>query len=375
MEARKSVILKTLKIELSKKFVSLDNVNEEQLLSYFNEICKVNNFDFDVAQDCFVDIMCEGSDFDVDNEIDNESAPLDDSIRMYLKEIGKYKLLSSEEEFNYATAMKEAKSPEEAKKYKDLLVKHNLRLVVNAVKKYNGFGLTMLDLIQEGNLGLMKAIDKFEPSKGYKLSTYATWWIRQSAARAVSSFGNSIRIPVHISEQLNKLRGFNASYFINNQSLPKAKDVAAEFDISLEKAENLLYIYEVYYSVGSLNENICNNEGESDAAIIDFIPDDNDDFMDIIDNNNLKEVLKSVMSGLSPKEVYIIKRRYGLDDGVARTLEEVGNELGITRERVRQLESKALRRLRLPSRSSKLVSFVSTDESMENLRKRLKGGK
>ena len=368
MEKDKSVILNILKSEVMRKFSSFDNVDETKIFYFLDKVCRKKNLDFEVAQECLVDILCDFN-FEIENAADVEvnDSYTDDSLRVYLREIGRYSLLSSDEEYEYALKYKNAVSVLEKEKYKSALVNHNLRLVVNVAKKYQNMGLPLLDLVQEGNVGLIKAIEKFDPDKGFKLSTYATWWIRQAVSRAVADYGNVIRIPVHINEQMNKIRTFSACYFVEHQKMPSAKVVSDNLNISLNKAEQMLNILTNQMAVISLDEPILSNDGDSDSSIIDFVSDDYN-FEEEIDLKSLRFTFEELFKTFSSREAYILKRRFGFEDGVVRTLEEIGNELGITRERVRQIERTALRKLR---NKAKRVFKDDTD----NCYVRSRGGK
>ena len=282
--------------------------------------------------------------------IDNIS--VDDPVRMFLKEIGKIQLLSLEEEAELADRM--VKGDKKAKKK---LVESNLRLVVSIAKRYIGRGMHFLDLIQEGNLGLIKAVDKFDPSKGYKFSTYATWWIRQAITRAIADQARTIRIPVHMVETINRLMRNSRHLLQTLGREPTPEEIAAEMEIPVEKVRDILKISQDPISLETpVGE-------EDDSSVGNFIPDDDapspsDQAADVL----LKEQIEEVMETLTPREARVLRLRFGLEDGRTRTLEEVGREFMVTRERIRQIEAKALRKLRHPSRSKKLKDFMSTDK-------------
>ena len=277
-----------------------------------------------------------------------EGINIDDPVRMYLKEIGKVPLLTAQQEIDIAQRMAEG----------DLDAKHqlaeaNLRLVVSIAKRYVGRGMLFLDLIQEGNLGLIKAVEKFDYRKGYKFSTYATWWIRQAITRAIADQARTIRIPVHMVETINKLIRVNRQLVQELGRDPRPDEIAKEMGISEDKVREILKIAQEPVSLETpIGE-------EDDSHLGDFIPDDDAPApADAVAVALLKEQLVEVLNTLTPREAKVLRLRYGLDDGKARTLEEVGKEFNVTRERIRQIEAKALRKLRHPSRSKKLKDFL-----------------
>ena len=274
---------------------------------------------------------------------------INDPVRMYLKEIGRINLLTTDEEFEYA------KLAEQGDEYaKKMLAESNLRLVVSIAKRYVGRGMLFLDLIQEGNIGLMKAVDKFDPSKGYKFSTYATWWIRQAITRAIADQARTIRIPVHMVETINKLIRTSRHLLQILGREPTPEEIAEEMEIPVEK---VMEIQKIAQDPVSLETPIGE---EDDSHLGDFIPDDESPAPhDSAAYTLLKEQLEEVMSTLTPREAKVLKLRFGLEDGKARTLEEVGKEFQVTRERIRQIEAKALRKLRHPSRSKRLKDYMS----------------
>ena len=277
-----------------------------------------------------------------------EGINIDDPVRMYLKEIGKVPLLNPQEEVEIAARM--AEGDEEAKHQ---LAEANLRLVVSIAKRYVGRGMLFLDLIQEGNLGLIKAVEKFDYRKGYKFSTYATWWIRQAITRAIADQARTIRIPVHMVETINKLIRVNRQLVQEYGRDPRPEEIAKEMGISEEKVREIL---KIAHEPVSLETPIGE---EDDSHLGDFIPDDDAPApAEAVASTLLKEQLMEVLSSLTPREARVLRLRYGLDDGKARTLEEVGREFNVTRERIRQIEAKALRKLRHPSRSKKLKDFL-----------------
>ena len=277
-----------------------------------------------------------------------EGIATDDPVRMYLKEIGKVPLLTAEEELEIAKRM--ADGDEEARKK---LSESNLRLVVSIAKRYVGRGMQFLDLIQEGNLGLIKAVEKFDYSKGYKFSTYATWWIRQAITRAIADQARTIRIPVHMVETINKLIRVSRQLLQEYGREPTPEEIAKEMGVSEEKVREITKIAQEPVSLETpIGE-------EEDSHLGDFIPDDDIPApAEAAAFTMLKEQLTDVLDTLTPREEKVLRLRFGLDDGRARTLEEVGKEFNVTRERIRQIEAKALRKLRHPSRSKKLKDFL-----------------
>lgn len=273
---------------------------------------------------------------------------VDDPVRMYLKEIGKVSLLSGDEEIELAKKME--LGDEEAKKR---LCEANLRLVVSIAKRYVGRGMLFLDLIQEGNLGLIKAVDKFDWRKGYKFSTYATWWIRQAITRSIADQARTIRIPVHMVETINKLIRISRQLLQEYGREPTPEEIAEEMDITVEKVREILKIAQEPVSLETpIGE-------EEDSHLGDFIPDDDVPApAEAAAFSMLKEQLIEVLDTLTEREQKVLKLRFGLEDGRARTLEEVGKRFDVTRERIRQIEAKALRKLRHPSRSKKLKDYL-----------------
>ena len=280
---------------------------------------------------------------------DVENAKLDDPVRMYLKEIGRIKLLTPEEEQEIAKKM--AEGDEDARKR---MSEANLRLVVSIAKRYVGRGMQLLDLIQEGNLGLMKAVEKFDYTKGYKFSTYATWWIRQSITRAIADQARTIRIPVHMVETINRVLRTSHSMVQKLGREPTTKEIADELHIEESKVEEVLKIAQEPVSLETpIGE-------EEDSHLGDFIQDDEaSQPSEEASYTLLREQLEEVRSTLTPREEQVLRMRFGLTDGKPHTLEEVGKEFDVTRERIRQIESKALRKLRHPSRSKKLRDFLN----------------
>ena len=300
------------------------------------------------------DMDMEGLDDEEEVELDKidlsvpEGVSIEDPVRMYLKEIGKVSLLSADEEIELAKRME--KGDEAAKKR---LAEANLRLVVSIAKRYVGRGMLFLDLIQEGNLGLIKAVEKFDYRKGYKFSTYATWWIRQAITRAIADQARTIRIPVHMVETINKLIRVSRQLLQELGREPTPEEIAAEMNMPVDRVREILKISQEPVSLETpIGE-------EEDSHLGDFIQDDNVPVpADAAAFTLLKEQLVEVLSTLTDREQKVLRLRFGLDDGRARTLEEVGKEFNVTRERIRQIEAKALRKLRHPSRSRKLKDYL-----------------
>ena len=304
------------------------------------------NEDVDLTEDPDL-IMDESADMDLEASIPKGIA-VDDPVRMYLKEIGKVPLLSADEEIELAMRMQ--KGDEEAKKR---LCEANLRLVVSIAKRYVGRGMLFLDLIQEGNLGLIKAVDKFDYTKGFKFSTYATWWIRQAITRSIADQARTIRIPVHMVETINKLIRVSRQLLQTYGREPSPEEIAEEMGISVDKVREIQKIAQEPVSLETpIGE-------EEDSHLGDFIPDEDVPApAEAAAFSMLKEQLVEVLDTLTEREQKVLKLRFGLEDGRARTLEEVGKEFDVTRERIRQIEAKALRKLRHPSRSKKLKDYL-----------------
>ncbi|MDP4094629.1 MAG: RNA polymerase sigma factor RpoD [Bacillota bacterium] len=291
------------------------------------------------------DIQLTEEDFDLSIP---EGISIDDPVRMYLKEIGKVPLLSADEEIELAIRME--KGDNEAKRR---LAEANLRLVVSIAKRYVGRGMLFLDLIQEGNLGLIKAVEKFDFRKGFKFSTYATWWIRQAITRAIADQARTIRIPVHMVETINKLIRVSRQLLQELGREPQPEEIAKEMNMSVDKVREIMKISQEPVSLETpIGE-------EEDSHLGDFIPDDDAPApSEAAAFTLLKEQLIDVLDTLTAREEKVLRLRFGLDDGRARTLEEVGKEFNVTRERIRQIEAKALRKLRHPSRSKKLKDYL-----------------
>ena len=309
-----------------------------------NELEDVEEDDVDVDDGL---VLKTNREIDVDATVP-KSLPTDDAVRMYLKEIGKVPLLTGAEERELAIRMEQG--DEEAKKK---LCESNLRLVVSIAKRYLNRGLSFLDLIQEGNLGLIKAVDKFDYTKGYKFSTYATWWIRQAITRSIADQARTIRIPVHMVETINKLIRISRQLLQELGREPTSEEIAKEMGITVEKVREIKKISQDPVSLETpIGE-------EEDSHLGDFIPDDDVPApVEAAAYSMLKEQLMEVLDTLSDREKKVLMLRFGLEDGRPRTLEEVGKEFNVTRERIRQIEAKALRKLRHPSRSKKLRDYL-----------------
>ena len=330
----------------------LDDVNPEQIDKVFDafEELGVNLLSDDGEEEPDVEDLKEVEDLKLDEitETSYEGINVDDPVRMYLREIGRIPLLTFDQELDLAKRI--LKGDEEAKKE---LAESNLRLVVSIAKKYVGRGMLFLDLIQEGNMGLIKAVEKFDYTKGFKFSTYATWWIRQAITRAIADQARTIRIPVHMVETINKLIRTSRHLLQQLGREPSPEEIAAEMEIPVEK---VMEIQKIAQDPVSLETPIGE---EDDSHLGDFIQDDESPAPhDSAAYTLLKEQLEEVMNTLTPREAKVLKLRFGLEDGKARTLEEVGREFEVTRERIRQIEAKALRKLRHPSRSKKLRDYM-----------------
>lgn len=340
----------------------------KNMLTYTEIIDMLDGIDYDVEQIEKIFDTLEGmgikikSDAEAEAEIEaseledadshmiilNDSISVDDPVRMYLKEMGKVPLLSADEEIEIAQRVE--KGDEKAK---EKLAEANLRLVVSIAKRYVGRGMLFLDLIQEGNLGLIKAVEKFDYTKGYKFSTYATWWIRQAITRAIADQARTIRIPVHMVETIHKLSRVKRQLVQSLGRDPLPEEIAEAMDVSVERVREIIKIAQDPVSLETpIGE-------EEDSHLGDFIPDDDIPLpSDAAAATLLKEQLMQVLSTLTPREEKVLRLRFGIDDGRQRTLEEVGKEFNVTRERIRQIEAKALRKLRHPSRSRKLKDYL-----------------
>jgi len=331
--------------ELAKE---LENTNPDQIDKVFDafEEMGVNILNDDFEDEPDIDDLKEVENLKLDEitETSYEGISVDDPVRMYLREIGKIPLLSYDKELELAKRILEG--DEEAKQE---LAEANLRLVVSIAKKYVGRGMLFLDLIQEGNMGLIKAVEKFDYTKGFKFSTYATWWIRQAITRAIADQARTIRIPVHMVETINRLIRTSRHLLQQLGREPTPEEIAKEMDMSVEK---VMEIQKIAQDPVSLETPIGE---EDDSHLGDFIQDEDSPApQDAASYTLLREQLEEVMKTLTPREAKVLRLRFGLDDGKARTLEEVGKEFDVTRERIRQIEAKALRKLRHPSRSKKI---------------------
>ncbi|MDD5952763.1 MAG: RNA polymerase sigma factor RpoD [Oscillospiraceae bacterium] len=305
--------------------------------------------DFDYLQDDALEVDSKDDDnADIESVLSTEGIAIDDPVKVYLKEIGRVPLLSPEDEIDLAIRISNG---DEAAKKK--LSEANLRLVVSIAKRYLGRGMQFLDLIQEGNLGLIKAVEKFDYTKGFKFSTYATWWIRQAITRAIADQARTIRIPVHMVETINKVKKVSSQLLHTNGHEPTADEIADELDMPVDKVREIMRVAQEPVSLETpIGE-------EEDSHLGDFIPDDDAPApADAASHTLLREQLAEVLDTLTPREEKVLRLRFGLEDGRSRTLEEVGKEFNVTRERIRQIEAKALRKLRHPSRSKKLKDFL-----------------
>ena len=332
---------------ISKFYDSLDAANIVVDVSSDDVLPPIDDIPPELEELADIEEVTEEEITDTDALMDSFST--DDPVRMYLKEIGKVPLLTPEEEIALATRMSEG--DEEAK---HRMTEANLRLVVSIAKRYVGRGMLFLDLIQEGNLGLIKAVEKFDYTKGYKFSTYATWWIRQAITRAIADQARTIRIPVHMVETINKTIRVSRQLLQELGHDPSAEEIAAEMDMPVEKVRDILKIAQEPVSLETpIGE-------EEDSHLGDFIPDeDASEPSEAASFSLLREQLEEVLDTLAPREKKVLELRFGIVDGRTRTLEEVGKEFNVTRERIRQIEAKALRKLRHPSRSKKLRDFLN----------------
>ena len=329
----------------SLKGLDLDADSLDDLYNVFNE----NNIAI-VSEDANEDGTNEddGDKLLLDDEILTKDLTINDPVRMYLKEIGQIKLLTMQEELDLADRILEG--DEQAK---TILAEANLRLVVSIAKRYVGRGMLFLDLIQEGNIGLMKAVEKFDVTKGYKFSTYATWWIRQAITRAIADQARTIRVPVHMVETINKLARIQRQLTLELNREPTEQELAKKMNVSIDKIRE---IYKISQEPVSLETPIGE---EDDSHLGDFIKDErNMSPEEYATNEMLKDEIADVLLTLTEREEKVIRLRFGLEDGKSRTLEEVGQMFGVTRERIRQIEAKALRKLRHPSRSRKLKDYM-----------------
>ena len=318
-----------------------------------DDVVKVSPLDFDEP---------DPEELDADSEIDTDEDLLsqeqyfddasDDSVRLYLREIGKIPLLNSEEELELAHRVVAGD-----KKAKDKMAEANMRLVVSIAKRYSGRGLDFLDLIQEGNTGLLRAVEKFDPDKGFKFSTYATWWIRQAITRAIADQARTIRIPVHMVETINKLLRTQRRMTQELNREPTVEELAKELEMEPEKVE---YVMKIKQDIASLDAGVGRDGDEEDSVLRDFIEDEESATPEEAASSQLlKEQVQDILSTLSDREQKIIKMRFGLENGKSHTLEEVGQEFAVTRERIRQIEAKALAKLRKHKDAKKLHDYLS----------------
>ena len=352
---KKAVIKELIEMGKAKGKLTTKEINDalEELDFDVEQVDKL----YDTFETCNIEII---EDFaaevvastEKDSELENilyaEGISIDDPVKVYLKEIGRVPLLSADEEIDLAVRM--SQGDEVARKR---LSEANLRLVVSIAKRYVGRGMQFLDLIQEGNLGLIKAVEKFDYTKGFKFSTYATWWIRQAITRAIADQARTIRIPVHMVETINKVKKVNSQLLHQNGHEPTCEQIAAELEMPVEKVREIMRVAQEPVSLETpIGE-------EEDSHLGDFIPDNDAPApTDVASHTLLKEQLSEVLGTLTPREEKVLKLRFGLEDGRSRTLEEVGKEFNVTRERIRQIEAKALRKLRHPSRSKRLKDFL-----------------
>ena len=307
--------------------------------------------DDEPAADAVEAALTENSADEFEDTLSAEGVTIDDPVKVYLKEIGRVPLLTPDEEVQLALDIKEGGPKGERAKQR--LSEANLRLVVSIAKRYVGRGMQFLDLIQEGNLGLIKAVEKFDHTKGFKFSTYATWWIRQAITRAIADQARTIRIPVHMVETINKVKKVSSQLLHENGHEPSAEEIAERLEMPVDKVREIMRVAQEPVSLETpIGE-------EEDSHLGDFIPDDEAPVpAEAASQTLLKEQLAEVLKTLTPREEKVLRLRFGLEDGRPRTLEEVGKEFQVTRERIRQIEAKALRKLRHPSRSKKLRDFL-----------------
>ena len=325
-----------------------DELDPEQIEKIYDALESNGIEIIEDTEDLSLDDLNINENSDDDAEPAPDGVSIDDPVKIYLKEIGRVPLLSPDEEVDLAIRISQGDVA--AKKR---LSEANLRLVVSIAKRYLGRGMQFLDLIQEGNLGLIKAVEKFDHTKGFKFSTYATWWIRQAITRAIADQARTIRIPVHMVETINKVKKVSSQLLHQNGHEPSADDIAAELDMPVDKVREIMRVAQEPVSLETpIGE-------EEDSHLGDFIPDDDAPApQDAASHTLLKEQFSDVLSTLTSREEKVLRLRFGLEDGRSRTLEEVGREFNVTRERIRQIEAKALRKLRHPSRSKKLKDFL-----------------
>ena len=328
-------------------------IDAEQMEKLYEELESngIEVVDDDAADMSAVADMGEEGMDDFEDTVTSDGITIDDPVKVYLKEIGRVPLLTPEEEIDLALKI-QAGGPD-GEKAKKRLSEANLRLVVSIAKRYVGRGMQFLDLIQEGNLGLIKAVEKFDHTKGFKFSTYATWWIRQAITRAIADQARTIRIPVHMVETINKVKKVSSQLLHEYGHDPSAEEIAERLEMPVDKVREIMRVAQEPVSLETpIGE-------EEDSHLGDFIPDDDAPVpAEAASQTLLKEQLADVLKTLTPREEKVLRLRFGLEDGRPRTLEEVGKEFNVTRERIRQIEAKALRKLRHPSRSKKLRDFL-----------------
>lgn len=323
-------------------------------LDNFYDTCASYNIKIidDVTDDTDIDVVDSSVVDDSDASLSTEGIAIDDPVKIYLKEIGRVPLLSAEDEIKLAEQMSST-DPKVAAGARKRLAEANLRLVVSIAKRYVGRGMSFLDLIQEGNLGLIKAVEKFDHTKGFKFSTYATWWIRQAITRSIADQARTIRIPVHMVETITKVKKVSSQLLHKNGHDPSADEIAAELDMPAEKIREIMRIAQDPVSLETpIGE-------EEDSHLGDFIPDEEAPApAEAASLILLKEQINQVLGTLTEREEKVLRLRFGLEDGRSRTLEEVGKQFNVTRERIRQIEAKALRKLRHPNRSNKVKDYL-----------------
>ncbi len=355
LQDKKTVIRELIEMGKAKGKLTTKEINDalEELDFDVEQVDKLydtfENNNIEIVEDFAAEVAAATEkDSDLESVLYAEGISIDDPVKVYLKEIGRVPLLSADEEIDLAVRM--SQGDEIARKR---LSEANLRLVVSIAKRYVGRGMQFLDLIQEGNLGLIKAVEKFDHTKGFKFSTYATWWIRQAITRAIADQARTIRIPVHMVETINKVKKVNSQLLHQNGHEPSCEQIAAELEMPVEKVREIMRVAQEPVSLETpIGE-------EEDSHLGDFIPDNDAPApTDVASHTLLKEQLTEVLSTLTPREAKVLKLRFGLEDGRSRTLEEVGKEFNVTRERIRQIEAKALRKLRHPSRSKRLKDFL-----------------
>ena len=355
LQDKKTVIRELIEMGKAKGKLTTKEINDalEELDFDVEQVDKLydtfENNNIEIVEDFAAEVAAATEkDSDLESVLYAEGISIDDPVKVYLKEIGRVPLLSADEEIELAVRM--SQGDEIARKR---LSEANLRLVVSIAKRYVGRGMQFLDLIQEGNLGLIKAVEKFDHTKGFKFSTYATWWIRQAITRAIADQARTIRIPVHMVETINKVKKVNSQLLHQNGHEPSCEQIAAELEMPGEKVREIMRVAQEPVSLETpIGE-------EEDSHLGDFIPDNDAPApTDVASHTLLKEQLTEVLSTLTPREAKVLKLRFGLEDGRSRTLEEVGKEFNVTRERIRQIEAKALRKLRHPSRSKRLKDFL-----------------